>query len=73
MWTYLKWFGFLVLAIIAAAAGIYFSGNTLNVIVWLSGPPKNWDLARKAPDPPKYMLAIMASRASGGGERSVVL
>jgi hypothetical protein len=51
MWKVLKWIAYLALAIVAAGAGIYFTGNTLNVIVWLSGPPKNWDLARKAPDP----------------------
>ncbi len=51
MLKFLKWTGLLLLALMAAGAAIYFTGNTINIIAWLAGPPKNWDLARKAPDP----------------------
>lgn len=47
----LKWTGLFLLALMAAGAAIYFTGNTINVIALMAGPPKNWDLARKAPDP----------------------
>ncbi len=48
---FLKWVGFFVLLVAAVGAGIYFTGNTLKVIVWLAKPDHGWDLARKAPAP----------------------
>ena len=41
-----------IIALIAVAAvGIYVTGNTINVIAFLAGPKKVWDLSKKVPDP----------------------
>ena len=40
---------FLLLAVIAA--GIVLSGNTLNVLALIAGPPRDWDEKRLAPAP----------------------
>lgn len=72
MWKVFKWIAYLALAVIATGAGIYFSGNTLNVIVWLSGPPKNWDLARKAPDPDYAQPSSWAAWPGKGGPADFV-
>ncbi len=48
--------GLLVLLLVAAAAAIYFTGNTRNVIVWASKPSHGWDPSLKAP-PPDYSQA----------------
>ena len=43
--------GVIVVLLVVAAAAIYFTGNTRNVIVWLAKPSHGWDLALKAPAP----------------------
>lgn len=43
--------GGLLLVLIVAVAAIYFTGNTLNVIVWLNKPNHGWDPSLHAPDP----------------------
>lgn len=54
--------GLIVLVLAAAAAAIYFTGNTLTVIVWLSKPTHGWDLALKAPAPDYAMPEYWAAR-----------
>jgi hypothetical protein len=56
MRTILKVLGGLVLLVIVAAAAIYFTGNTFNVIVWLNKPRHGWDPSLHAP-PPDYTQA----------------
>lgn len=51
MWRIIRFLLVLVLLVVAVGAGIYFTGNTVNVIAWLAGPPKVWDLSKKAPEP----------------------
>lgn len=41
----------LVVLLAGAGAAIYFTGNTLNIFVWLTKPSHGWDLALKAPAP----------------------
>lgn len=43
--------GSIILLLAGTAAGIYFTGNTVNVIASLFGPRKVWDLSKKAPEP----------------------
>jgi Protein of unknown function (DUF3089) len=80
-----KWLGLSVLVLALAGAAIYFSGNTLNVIVWLSKPAHGWDLSRKAPAPDYAQASSWAARpgtasvadfapagvANAAGERAV--
>lgn len=58
----LRVLGLAVLVVAAAGAAIYFSGNSLNVIVWLSKPAHGWDLARKAPAPDYAQASSWAAR-----------
>ena len=51
MKTILRILGVLLLVVIGAGAAIYFTGNTLPVIVWLSKPTHGWDPSLHAPDP----------------------
>ena len=51
MRTILSLVGGLVLILIVAVGIIYFTGNTLNVIVWLNKPNHGWNPALHVPDP----------------------
>ncbi len=57
-----RWLGLIVLVLVGAGAAIYFSGNTLAVIVWLSKPTHGWDLSRKAPAPDYAQASSWAAR-----------
>jgi hypothetical protein len=41
----------LLLVIVGAGAAIYFTGNTLPLLVWLNKPTHGWDPSRHGPDP----------------------
>jgi len=58
----LGWLLAIVLVLAGIAAGIYFTGNTLTVIVWLSKPSHGWDLTKKAPDPDYAQADSWAAR-----------
>ncbi|MDZ4738460.1 MAG: DUF3089 domain-containing protein [Alphaproteobacteria bacterium] len=58
----LKAFALLVALLAGGAATIYFTGNTLNVFVWLTKPSHGWDLARKAPAPDYAQAESWAAR-----------
>lgn len=47
----LRVLGLIILLLLIAGAGIYFSGNTRNVLVWLTKPDHGWDPSLKAPAP----------------------
>ena len=51
MKTILRILGVLLLVVVVGGAAIYFTGNTLNVIVWLNKPNHGWDPSRHGPDP----------------------
>ena len=57
-----KWLGLAVLLLAGAAAAIYFTGNTRNIIVWLSKPSHGWDMALKAPAPDYAQTDAWAAR-----------
>jgi hypothetical protein len=40
-----------ILLLVVIAAGIVVSGNTLNVLALIAGPPRDWDEKRLAPAP----------------------
>ncbi|MEQ1753117.1 MAG: DUF3089 domain-containing protein [Micropepsaceae bacterium] len=70
MWRLLRILFAIVLFVVAVLAGIYLTGNTVNVIALLAGPPKVWDLSKKAPEP---NYADAASWAAFPGKESLAL
>lgn len=64
----LKVLGLLVFLLVVIGVGIYATGNTVNVIAALLGPPKVWDLAKKAPQPD---YAIRANWAAFPGQNDI--
>ncbi|HWA90211.1 MAG TPA: DUF3089 domain-containing protein [Rhizomicrobium sp.] len=58
----------LVLLLAAAAAAIYFTGNTLTVLVWMGQPRHGWDMAYKAPAPDYGKTESWAALPSKPGE-----
>ncbi|MCE9523296.1 MAG: DUF3089 domain-containing protein [Alphaproteobacteria bacterium] len=47
----LKALGLIVVLLLAAGAVVHFTGNTTNIVVWLTKPSHGWDPALKAPAP----------------------
>lgn len=58
----IKWLLAIIVLLAGAAAAIHFTGNTRNVIVYLSKPSHGWDLARKAPAPDYATADAWAAR-----------
>jgi Protein of unknown function (DUF3089) len=51
MRTFLRIVMWLVIALVAAGAAIYFTGNTLTVVALIGKPHHGWDMKYKAPAP----------------------
>ena len=67
MKTIWRLLGGLLLLVIVAAGAIYFSGNTLSVIVWLNKPNHGWDPSRHVPDPDYTQASSWAALPSQPG------
>lgn len=68
----LRIFVLVVAAVLVAAAGIYFSGNTRTVMTWIGKPHHGWDLAYKAPAPDYAKAESWAALPSKHSEADLV-
>jgi hypothetical protein len=58
----LGWLFAIVLVLAGIVAAIYFTGNTMTVMVWLTKPSHGWDLTKKAPAPDYAQADSWAAR-----------
>ena len=58
----LKAFLLILAVLIIVAGGIYVTGNTLKVVVWLTAPSHGWDLTLKAAAPDYSQSIAWAAR-----------